>query len=152
MVVEDSCQRRRPLHVCFEYFRKTGRREPRGAFGRWCGSASGSTGCYYLFTGFLGVGSCPILLGTSGTRGMYTSPIHCFTLLLAAITLWCLSSYPIVSPILLPSIQLSQAVHSAQLNDKIRRWKHELEVMNVSVDMFDSLENRIEASLRGNPY
>ena len=49
-------------------------------------------------------------------------------------------------------MQLSQAVHSAQLNDKIRRWKHELEVMNMSIDVFDSLENRIEAILRGNPY
>ena len=54
-------------------------------------------------------------------------------------------------PILM-QLQLSQAVHSAQLNDKIRRWKHEMEVMNISVDLFDSVENRIGAILRGNPY
>ena len=61
-------------------------------------------------------------------------------------------SYGTLSISILDAMQLSQAVHSAQLNDKIRRWKHELEVMNMPIDVFDSLENRIEAILRGNPY
>ena len=46
------------------------------------------------------------------------------------------------------SIELSQAVHSAHLLDKVRRWRHEMETMGISSDILEQVEARIEAKLR----
>lgn len=46
------------------------------------------------------------------------------------------------------SHQLLQAIHSAQLVDKIRRWKHEMEGLGDSSNDLSLLENRITAILR----